>query len=205
MSQDSTVRRHYQHVNIHPVKSATTSLPPSIMTKDAQIMTKSAEASASSQAHHEHQAPPSYTPDTSQPPSYDSIVAEARANMNSLAVGDPSETISVPMVSSIHDKNIHDLNPFSRKTGKTRTTVTARKMTRDFYLKHYVKDADGKFVGTSSQAPDGSLVFVPGKSTPEDLMKQVQEVAFRTYSTRGAGMGDMGSVMMGGAAGGFGC
>jgi hypothetical protein len=96
------------------------------------------------------------------------------------------------MISRMHHKTIHDLNPFSRKTGRITQTVTVRKMTRQFYLKHYVKDAEGNFVGTGTQAPDAGLVFVPGKSTPEDLMKQVQEVAFVRQNIRGEGIGRYG-------------
>jgi hypothetical protein len=105
--------------------------------------------------------------------------------MSSLAIGDPDETISVPMISRVHHRSIHDLNPFSRKTGKVTQTVAVRKMTRGFYLKHYAKDAEGNYVGTGSPAPDAGLVFVPGKSTPEDLMRQVNEVALRGQSLRG--------------------
>ena len=112
--------------------------------------------------------------------------------MNSLAIGEPSETISVPMISRMHEKSIHDMNPFSRKTGKVTQTVAVRKMTREFYLKHYAKDAEGNFVGTSSPAPDAGLVFVPGKSTPEGVMRQVKEVAFRGQTLRGKGIGPYG-------------
>ena len=66
--------------------------------------------------------------------------------MTSLSIGDPSETISVPMISRMYKKSIHDANPFSRKTGKVTQTVAVRKMTREFYLKHYAKDAEGNFV-----------------------------------------------------------
>jgi hypothetical protein len=102
----------------------------------------------------------------------------------------------------MHKKNIHDLNPFSRKTGKVTQTVTVRKMTREFYLKHYAKDSEGNFIGTASQAPDAALVFVPGKSTPEDLMRQVQEVAFGKQQVRGGGMGTLGTRIQGGGASG---
>jgi hypothetical protein len=137
-------------------------------------------------------APPTYSPDTSPPPSYDSLTNELRADMRSLAVGDPQETISVPMISRMHEKSLHDLNPFSRKTGTITQSVAVRKMTREFYLKHYVKDSEGNFVGTGNPAPDAALVFVPGKSTPEDLMRQVQEVAFGKQAVRGHGIGPYG-------------
>ncbi|KAL5118758.1 hypothetical protein ACEQ8H_003261 [Pleosporales sp. CAS-2024a] len=109
--------------------------------------------------------------------------------MSSLAHGDPQETISVPMVTRQHHKTLHDLNPFSRKTGKITQTVTARKMTRAFYLTHYVKDAEGQFIGSGAMAPDAGLVFVPAKSTPADLARQVQEVAFARQGLRGQGIG----------------
>jgi hypothetical protein len=148
------------------------------------------------------QAPPSYALDTSQPPTYDSLSSALRDDMSSLAIGDPHETISVPMISRVHEKSIHDLNPFSRKTGKITQTVAVRKMTREFYLKHYAKDAEGNFVGTASPAPDAALVFVPGKSTPEDLLRQVQEVAFKRQNIRGDGIGAFGHPV-GGIDGGM--
>lgn len=137
-------------------------------------------------------APPTYSPDSSQPPSYSSLTNELHADMRSVAIGPPSETISVPMISRKHDKSLHDLNPFSCKTGPITQSVFVRKMTREFYLKHYVKDADGNFIGTGRPAPDAALVFVPGKSTPEDLMRQVQEVAFGKQKVRGHGIGKYG-------------
>lgn len=121
--------------------------------------------------------------------------------MSSLAIGDPHETISVPMITRMHHKTVHDMNPFSKKTGKVTQSVTLRKMTREFYLKHYVKDAEGNFVGTASPAPDAGLVFVPGKSTPEDVMRQVKEVAFKTQQLRGQGIGKYGRPQDGGDTG----
>tara|TARA_R110002003_G_scaffold117_5_gene10384 strand:+ start:605 stop:1129 length:525 start_codon:yes stop_codon:yes gene_type:complete len=173
------------------------------MSTTSQPISKAEEPSAeSSQIPQEQDAPPTYTPDTSNPPTYDSLAAAVHVNMSSLSTGDPSETISVPMISRMHKKNIHDLNPFSRKTGKVTQTVTVRKMTREFYLKHYAKDGEGNFIGTASQAPDAALVFVPGKSTPEDLMRQVQEVAFGKQQVRGGGMGTLGTRIQGGGASG---
>jgi hypothetical protein len=166
-------------------------------------MAKSEEAAMSTQAPHEA-GPPSYTHDSTHPPSYDDL----KSDMSSLADGDPSETISVPMISRVHEKTLHDLNPFSRKTGKISTTVTVRKMTREFYLKHYVKDADGKFVGSANPAPDAGLVFVPSHSTPEDVMRQVQEVAFVRQGIRGQGIGRYGmpnTDSLGMGIGGLGC
>jgi hypothetical protein len=140
----------------------------------------------------EENAPPSYAPDTSDPPTYDEVVASVRAELNALSTGDPKEIVSVPMISRMHHKSVHDLNPFSKKTGRITQTVQARKMTREFYLKHYVKDAEGNFVGTANPAPDAGLVFVLSKSTPEDLMRQVQEVAFARQQMRGRGIGEYG-------------
>lgn len=144
------------------------------------------------EASQQHDAPPSYSPDTSNPPAYESLAAGVHADMAALAVGDPSESISVPMISRQHHPTIHDLNPFSKKTGKITQTVNVRKMTREMYLKHYIKDAEGNFIGSANPAPDSGLVFVPGKSTPEDIMRQVSEVAFRGRSVRGGGIGPYG-------------
>jgi hypothetical protein len=160
-------------------------------------MGKVDETSIGNHGSSQHQdAPPNYSPDTSHPPSYESLAAAVHADMASLAVGDPSETVSVPMISRTHHMNLHDLNPFSRKTGRVTQSVTVRKMTREFYLKHYIKDADGNFIGNASPAPDAGLVFVPGKSTPEDLMKQVQEVAFKRQGIRGHGIGPYGEPQL---------
>jgi hypothetical protein len=161
-------------------------------------MTKSQEAVAESNKNtHEEAAPPSYIPEVSHPPSYDSLNKEVRDDMSALAVGDPSESISVPMISRVHHKTIHDMNPFSRKTGRVTQTVAVRKMTREFYLKHYVKDAEGNFIGSGNPAPDMELVFVPGKSTPEDIMKQLKEVAFARQGIRGEGIGPYGTFQGG--------
>jgi hypothetical protein len=67
------------------------------------------------------------------------------------------------MISRTHHKTTHDYNPFSHKTGEVTQSVTLRKRTREFYLKHYVKDAVGNFIGTATPAPDAGLVFVPGE------------------------------------------
>jgi hypothetical protein len=161
---------------------------------DKTIMSKAQEASAESSMNAQNDAaPPSYASDASHPPSYDSLHKEVRDEMSALAVGDPSESISVPMISRMHHKTVHDLNPFSKKTGRVTQSVTVRKMTREFYLKHYVKDSEGNFIGTGNPAPDMGLVFVPGKSTEEDIMKQVKEVAFVRQGIRGQGIGPYGT------------
>jgi hypothetical protein len=136
------------------------------MSTTSQPISKAEEALAESSLIPQEQDAPTYTPDTSNPSTYDSLAAAVHMNMSSLSTGHPSETISVPMISRMHKKNIHDLNPFSRKTGKVTQTVMVRKMTREFYLKHYAKDSEGNFIGTTSPAPDAGLVFVPGKVRP---------------------------------------
>lgn len=143
---------------------------------------------------------PSNKADTSDPPSYESLHASLRDDMSSLAIGNPHESISVPMISRVHQKTGWDLNPFSRKTGKVTQTVTVRKMTREFYLKHYAKDAEGNFVGTAGEAPDAALVFVPSKSAPQDIMRQVQEVAFKKQQLRGMRIGPHGEAQKGGGS-----
>jgi hypothetical protein len=154
------------------------------------MTTKAEEATSSVQK--QEDAPPTYTPDTSDPAPYDAVVAHVRAELDALSTGDPAEQVSVPMISRMHHKSIHDLNPFSKKTGKITQTVRIRKMTREMYLKHYVKDAEGNFVGSANPAPDAALVFVLSKSTPEDLTRQVQEVAFNRQQIRGGGIGKYG-------------
>ena len=97
--------------------------------------------------------------------------------MNSLLVGDPKETISVPMIHSVEQKRKRDyLVPFS--TGTVTQHVTARKMTREHYLKHYAKNLEGDYVGTEKPAVDAGLVFVLAKSSSEDILAQVRKVAF---------------------------
>jgi hypothetical protein len=67
-------------------------------------------------------------------------------------------------------------------------------MTRALYLERYAKDVNGNFVGTGKPAPDAGLVFVPSKSTPEELLKQVHDaVAQRTHNTDPYGPGAAGS------------
>lgn len=62
--------------------------------------------------------------------------------------------------------------------GKVSQTVIVRKMKRSYYLKFYARDADGNYVGTGKPAADAGLVFVPSKSTPEEILAQVRRVAF---------------------------
>jgi len=133
---------------------------------------------------------PSYK-DSSNPPTYEEQIHLHK----SLAEGDPQETIEVPMITrtgGMVKDSIHWMNPFSRKFGPIKTSVTTRKMPRDFYLKHYAKDIDGNFIGTGKPAPDAALVFVPGHSSAEDIQKQVDEVAYGKQLQRGAGIGKFG-------------
>ncbi|KAF1850572.1 uncharacterized protein K460DRAFT_382240 [Cucurbitaria berberidis CBS 394.84] len=163
------------------------------MSSDPKPTAKSTGAEAeSSNAPQEQEAPPSYVSDSSNPPTYESLSAKVRSNMDALAVGDPQETISVPMISRRVANSIHNYNPFSHKSGKVVQSITVRNMTRENYLKFYAKDAEGNFVGTSHPAADAALVFVPGKSTDLDLMKQVDEVVFAKQELRGKGIGKFG-------------
>ncbi|KAF2683610.1 hypothetical protein K458DRAFT_304294, partial [Lentithecium fluviatile CBS 122367] len=102
----------------------------------------------------------------------DAVTADVRA----LGVGDPKETISVPMIHS--SETINYRKYFSKDRSVVNHTVIARKMPREYFLKHYAKDEEGNYIGTGKPAADAGLVFVPSKSTPEDLMQQVHKVAF---------------------------
>jgi hypothetical protein len=105
-----------------------------------------------------------------------SLQAGVRADMSSLLQGDPDETVLVPMIHSTEKKSLKAM--LVGGTGKVQQTVIVRKMKREWYLKHYAKDADGNYVGTEKPAADAGLVFVPSKSTPEDILQQVHKVAF---------------------------
>ena len=96
--------------------------------------------------------------------------------MRSLAVGDPDEVISVPMIHSTEKKSFK--NMLLREVGKVSQTVVVRKMPRGYYLKHYAKDSEGRYIGTEKPAADAGLVFVASKGTPEELLAQVHKVAF---------------------------
>ncbi|EUC29054.1 hypothetical protein COCCADRAFT_29806 [Bipolaris zeicola 26-R-13] len=125
------------------------------------------------------------------PPTYESV---GRA-LTALAQGDPDEYITVPFVTRTVDFSLHNFNPFSHKQGKVRQSIVTRRMKRSQYLAHYVKDMDGKFVGTGKPAVDAELVFVPGKSSPEDLLRQVNEVALKVQRLRGDGIGEWGKPL----------
>lgn len=111
--------------------------------------------------------PPAYTDDAT-PPTY-----KATSYLSSLREGDPNDKVEVPMIHSTHKLSFGDYLPWgsAMKTGKR--TVISRSMTRDCYIKHYAKDEDGNYIGTERPYPDHQLVFVPNKSTPDDILKQV--------------------------------
>ena len=144
--------------------------------------------------------PPTYPTTTSPPPTY-TTVAQA---LTTLSTGDPNETIPVPMITRTLAFSLHNYNPFSRKQGEVRQSIIIRQMKRSYYNAHYAKDAEGNFVGTGTPAPDLGLVFVPGKGSSEDMLKQANEVALEVQRRRGKGIGKFGmpqddssSAMMG--------
>jgi hypothetical protein len=98
------------------------------------------------------------------------------ADIRAMRDGDPKETISVPMIHSMQNTNYKKLFSKDRKT--VTRTVIVRQMPREYYLKHYAKDEEGNYIGTEKAAADAALVFVPGSNTPEDILKQVHQVAF---------------------------
>lgn len=76
-----------------------------------------------------------------------------------------------------HDKkSLADYLAF-RNVGTVTRRIVARPMTRRLYNERYAHDADGKYVGTGRKAPDAGLVFIPGKSTEQELLDQVGRVA----------------------------
>ncbi|CAO2650134.1 Nn.00g014260.m01.CDS01 [Neocucurbitaria sp. VM-36] len=115
---------------------------------------------------------------SSAPPAYTSLPQAVSAGMESLRIGDPKDSISVPMVLSTEQKRKRDIFLPGGKPGKVTQTVIVRKMTREYYLQHYAKDAEGNYIGTEKAAVDAGLVFVPGKSSSEEILEQVRKVAF---------------------------
>ncbi|KAF2816599.1 uncharacterized protein BDZ99DRAFT_471818 [Mytilinidion resinicola] len=105
-----------------------------------------------------------------------SIAEEVASEIRSLDVGDPNESISIPMILSTEKRSFKSF--IKGKSGEVSQQVIVRKMTREHYKKFYAKDKDGNYVGTEKAAPDAGLVFVPSKSTPEDILEQVRKVAF---------------------------
>lgn len=120
-------------------------------------------------------APPSYQ--TSAPVvNHQSLAENVGAGMESLRFGNSQDIVIVPMIHSTESVNFKKL--FSKNRKEVTRSVIVRKMTRERFLKHYAKDAEGNYIGTDRPAVDAGLVFVPSKSTPEDLLQQVQKVAF---------------------------
>jgi hypothetical protein len=132
--------------------------------------------------------PPTYNANTDPPPDYTTVAQ----TLSTLSTGPPDETISVPMISRTLAFSIHNYNPFSRKQGQVRQSIIVRQMKRSYYLAHYAKDAEGNFVGTGTPAPDLGLVFVPGKGSSEEMLKQANEVALEVQRRRGMGIGKFG-------------
>lgn len=95
--------------------------------------------------------------------------------MRSLREGDSNEKVDVPMIHSTHKLSFGDYLPFGSAMKIGKRTVISRSMTRDCYIKHYAKDEEGNYIGTEKPYPDWQLVFVPNKSTPEDILEQVNE------------------------------
>lgn len=103
------------------------------------------------------------------------IAQEATEDIRLLDVGDPNESISVPMILTTENRSFKNL---IRGKQEVSQQVIIRKMTRDHYRKYYAKDVEGNYIGTEKPAVDAGLVLVPSKSTPEEILRQVREVAF---------------------------
>ena len=76
--------------------------------------------------------------------------------------------------------------------------VVVRKMKRWPYLEHYAKDSEGDYVGRGQAAHDAALVYVPAKSSKEDIQRQVSQTAYGKEHYVGGLVG-----MAGAEAGGF--
>lgn len=128
-------------------------------------------------SHGPRPSPPAYADETT-PPTY-----KASSYLRSLHDGDPNDKVDVPMIHSTHKLSFGDYLPWgsAMKTGKR--TVISRSMTRDCYIKHYAKDEEGNYIGTERPYPDHQLVFVPNKSTPDDILQQVSTFAYCMCST----------------------
>ncbi|KAF1996321.1 hypothetical protein P154DRAFT_525609 [Amniculicola lignicola CBS 123094] len=165
--------------------------PPPLMTKQEEAAT---ENNQTQDAEHELEEgpPPAYTHSGS-------TSSDIRA-FNSLALGDPDEQIAVPMILS-REKKTFAQSMFGGK-GKVTQTVIVRKMPRKHYLAKYAHDADGNYVGSEKPAADAGLVFVPSKSTPEEVLEQVRKVAFGREHYANDMPGTWSGVGVGFAAGG---
>jgi hypothetical protein len=102
------------------------------------------------------------------------------------------------MVHSNHSRSLRDILMPLSKRGKVTQTVVVRRMTREYvygtilmlrpweqcadaprhFLRHYAKDSQGNYVGTEKAALDAALVFVPSQNSSNDMLQQVQKVAF---------------------------
>lgn len=120
-----------------------------------------ATASSSAAGSMTEAAPPEYT--------------EARTSAHSIDPnGDPNEMIDVPFIASVEKIDLKRV--FSgRKTIENKVVV--RKMPRSRYLAHYARDIDGNYVGTGKPAYDSALVYVPARSSPEDIKDAVNKTA----------------------------
>ena len=96
-------------------------------------------------------------------------------NIRSLDVGDPNESISVPMILTTENRSFKSLIRGKREVSQQ---VIIRKVTRDHYRRYYAKDVEGNYVGTEKPAVDVGPVLVPSKPTLEEISRQVREVAF---------------------------
>ena len=75
-----------------------------------------------------------------------------------LDVGDPNESISVPMILTTENCSFKSLIRGKREVSQQ---VIIRKVTRDHYRRYYAKDVEGNYVGTEKPAVDVGLVLVP--------------------------------------------
>jgi hypothetical protein len=77
-------------------------------------------------------------------------------------------------------------------------------MTRRLYNERYAHDAQGNFIGTGRKAPDAGLMFIPSKSTDQDILNQVSQFAHARQHDPHAFMDGHGMMPIGGAYGGGG-
>ncbi|KAF2098884.1 hypothetical protein NA57DRAFT_76119 [Rhizodiscina lignyota] len=177
--------------------------------KRAEAEAESAQASSSSAPHDDL---PTYTPTASsgvpeleepeQPPTEaapgyappQNEASESNVLYPSLANGDPNEIIEVPMLASVEKPSVKRFLT-GKKTIEQRVTV--RKMKRGHYLMHYAKDVDGNYIGSGKAAHDASLVYVPSKSSKEDIQEQIYKTATSKEHYRGPAYGHVGMASSG--------